>query len=82
MIMIRTKAIKTWIRLAGYPTQVKFAQDVGMSKDRLNRIINNRTAGLSLATVDRFCNVLGCQPGDILIHQPSPPAKPSPPLSS
>ena len=69
MIVVRTKAMKFWMKEAGFKNQSILAAKLGMDRSRLNKIINNRTRGhLSLSTIDRICFILKCQPGDILEH--------------
>jgi DNA-binding Xre family transcriptional regulator len=71
MIVIKTRAIKFWIQEAGFRSQAEFARAANIDRSRLNKIINNSfEGGLSLATVDKLCAVLDCQPGEILEYRP------------
>jgi len=51
---------------------LEFARAVNVDRSRLNKIIINNSfeGGLSLATVDKLCAVLDCQPGEILEYRP------------
>ncbi len=70
MIMVKTKAVKFYMREAGFTSQRQLAEVMDVNKDQLNRAINNRKAGLSLGLIDRLCAALKCQPGDILEYAP------------
>ena len=71
--MIRTRAIRFLMQEEGIKTQTRLAEILHMDRTRINAILNNRIAGkLNLATVDRICKVLKCQPGDILERVPDP----------
>ena len=70
MIVIKTKALKYYMREAGYSSQVAFAVDLEMTKDRLNKIINNKADGFHTKTLNKMCGLLGVQPGEILEFQP------------
>jgi len=69
--MIKTKAIKHLMIDAGFSSQVELAKKAGIHKDRINKILNNKHGGLTLGTVDRICEALECQPGDILERIPN-----------
>ena len=68
MIMVKTKAVKYYMREAGYASQADLAAAMGTSTVRVNRIVNNRKDGLSLNMIDSLCTALRVQPGDILEH--------------
>ena len=71
--MIRTRAIRFLMQEQGIKSQTRLAEILHMDRTRINAILNNRIAGkLNLATVDRICKVLECQPGDILERVPDP----------
>ena len=71
--MIRTRAIRFLMQEQGIKSQPRLAEILHMDRTRINAILNNRIAGkLNLATVDRICKVLECQPGDILERVPDP----------
>ena len=73
MILIRTRAIRFLMQEQGIKSQTRLAEILHMDRTRINAILNNRIAGkLNLATVDRICKVLECQPGDILERVPDP----------
>ena len=69
--MIRLRDIKPLMRENGIPTQARLAERLGMDRSRLNAIVRNRVSGkLNLATVARICDVLNCEPGEILERVP------------
>jgi len=73
VILIRTRAIRFLMQEQGIKSQTRLAEILHMDRTRINAILNNRIAGkLNLATVDRICKVLECQPGDILERVPDP----------
>lgn len=42
----------------------------GVNKNTLYAIYNNTSTRVDLSVLNRICNALGCQPGDLLIFQP------------
>jgi putative transcriptional regulator len=42
----------------------------GVNKNTLYAIYNNTSTRVDLSVINRICNALGCQPGDLLIFQP------------
>lgn len=42
----------------------------GVNKNTLYAIYNNTCTRVDLSVINRLCNALDCQPGDILIHEP------------
>ncbi len=47
-------------------TQYQLIRDYGISHGQLDRIRRNQN--VTLNTIDILCNILDCQPGDILEH--------------
>ncbi|WP_343208133.1 helix-turn-helix transcriptional regulator [Anaerolentibacter hominis] len=45
------------------------AEQVGISNVNLSKIKNNRVTALRFSTLSAICEVLHCQPGDILEYQ-------------
>jgi DNA-binding Xre family transcriptional regulator len=72
MLMVKTKAVKFYMREAGFLSQPALAEAMGIDGDRLRKIVNNRKGGLSLNMIERLCAALRCQPGDILEHKADP----------
>jgi len=48
----------------------ELAQKVGLSEANLSLLKNGRVKGVRFATLERLCQVLGCQPGDLLSYLP------------
>ena len=42
----------------------------GVNKNTLYAIYNNTCARVDLSVINRICNALDCQPGDLMIHEP------------
>ena len=47
-------------------SQSELSRRSGVSFTTINAIANNRTAQVSLKTLDALCDVLGLEPGDLL----------------
>lgn len=43
---------------------------VGISNVNLSNLKTGKVRAIRFSTLDAICDVLGCQPGDILIHVP------------
>ena len=48
------------------------AAAIGVTEANLSKMKMGRMKGFKLETLDRICDVLECQPGDLLQHVPSP----------
>lgn len=72
MVTVKTKSIQHLMVDQGFKSQVALAKATGIHKDRLNKILNGKETGLTLATINKFCRALDCQPGDILHYIPDP----------
>ena len=46
----------------------ELSERVGISMTNLSLLKNGRVKGVKFETLDRLCEVLECQPGDILEH--------------
>jgi len=44
------------------------AQLVGVSEPNLSILKNGKAKAVRFSTLDKICEVLECQPGDILVH--------------
>jgi putative transcriptional regulator len=42
----------------------------GVNKNTLYAIYNNTSTRVDLSVLNRICNALGCQPGDLLVFHP------------
>ncbi len=47
----------------------ELAEKVGISNVNLSKIKNNRVTAIRFSTLSAICQVLDCQPGDILEYQ-------------
>lgn len=51
-------------------TLTQLAEQVGITVVNLSVLKNGRAKAIRFSTLSRLCQVLGCQPGDLLRHQP------------
>jgi putative transcriptional regulator len=56
-------------------TQAELARLSRVSANTINAMANNKTAQVSLETLDKLCRALRCKPGDLLEYQPSQPKR-------
>lgn len=54
----------------------ELAAAIGISEQNLSMIKTGKVKGVRFATLVKICDVLDCQPGDILEFVRHPPAKP------
>ncbi len=47
----------------------RLAEQVGISNVNLSKIKNNRVTAIRFSTLEALCEVLQCQPGDILEYE-------------
>lgn len=47
-------------------SQSELSRRSGVSMTTINSMVLNKTAQVSLATLDAICEALGCEPGDLL----------------
>ncbi|MFF5004929.1 helix-turn-helix domain-containing protein [Streptomyces phaeochromogenes] len=52
-------------------TLAELAARVGVTNVNLSILKNGRAKAIRFTTLTRICDVLGCQPGDLLSHHPS-----------
>lgn len=45
------------------------AQEVGITEQNLSILKNNKAKAIRFSTLDKLCEVLECQPGDILVYK-------------
>ena len=69
MIMINIKSLHALSARVGIKSQAELARQAGMSPQQLNRNLKGHKAA-NLATIDRLCGVLDCQPGAFLEYKP------------
>lgn len=51
-------------------TLVELADKVGVTNVNLSILKNNRAKAIRFSTLSKICEVLGCQPGDLLSFTP------------
>jgi putative transcriptional regulator len=51
-------------------TLSQLANEVGITVVNLSVLKNGRAKAIRFSTLSRLCEVLECQPGDLLRHQP------------
>ncbi|MCF6470804.1 helix-turn-helix transcriptional regulator [Nonomuraea sp. MG754425] len=54
-------------------TLVQLAGRVGITNVNLSILKNNRAKAIRFTTLGKLCEVLGCQPGDLLSYAPRAP---------
>ena len=52
----------------------ELADRVGVTLANLSILKTGKARAIRFSTLDALCRELGCQPGDLLVHQPGPPA--------
>lgn len=54
----------------------ELAERVGITNVNMSRIKTGKVRAIRFSTLDAICEVLDCQPGDILVHvdNPTPPS--------
>lgn len=56
---------------------------ITLSKEQVYRLVAGVPERLSLATLAALCDILGCQPGDLIeVTRPAAVAKPAPPSAA
>ncbi|HVW74577.1 MAG TPA: helix-turn-helix transcriptional regulator [Rhizomicrobium sp.] len=48
----------------------ELAERIGITEANLSLLKSSKVKGVRFETLDKICAVLGCQPGDLLEHQP------------
>jgi putative transcriptional regulator len=51
----------------------ELAEHVGITEQNLSLLKSGKVRGVRFDTLERICEALQCQPGDLLEWQPSPP---------
>jgi putative transcriptional regulator len=44
------------------------AEQIGITEANLSLLKQGKVKGVRFDTLDKICRVLGCQPGDLLVH--------------
>lgn len=53
----------------GFKTAYQLAKATGLTEEGLKKLLEGKTNGISFETLDRLCEALGCQVGQLLIHK-------------
>ncbi|MEI7444394.1 MAG: hypothetical protein RJA99_461 [Pseudomonadota bacterium] len=51
----------------------ELAERIGLSEQQVSMLRTGRARGVRFDTLARICEVLDCQPGDLLVHRAGPP---------
>ncbi|WP_433546231.1 helix-turn-helix domain-containing protein [Streptomyces sp. CA-294286] len=60
-------------------TLTELSAQVGITVVNLSVLKNGRAKAVRFSTLSRLCEVLECQPGDLITHDPAGPAHPADP---
>ena len=55
------------------------AAAVGITEVNISLLKSGKVKGVRFDTLERICEVLQCQPGDLLVHEPEAPETPNTP---
>ncbi|GCD48391.1 helix-turn-helix domain-containing protein [Streptomyces paromomycinus] len=55
-------------------TLTELSAQVGITVVNLSVLKNGRARAIRFSTLSRICDVLQCQPGDLITHDPAEPA--------
>ncbi|MEU3597530.1 helix-turn-helix transcriptional regulator [Streptomyces sp. NPDC006798] len=58
-------------------TLTELSERVGITVVNLSVLKNGRAKAVRFSTLSRICDVLGCQPGDLITHDPHGPDGPA-----
>jgi putative transcriptional regulator len=50
----------------------ELAERIGLSEQQVSMLRSGRARGVRFDTLARICEVLDCQPGDLLVHRAGP----------
>lgn len=51
----------------------ELAERIGITEQNVSLLKSGKVKGVRFETLERICEILECQPGDILIYQPEDP---------
>ncbi|THA75086.1 transcriptional regulator [Streptomyces sp. A0642] len=58
-------------------TLTELSSQVGITVVNLSVLKNGRAKTVRFSTLSKICEALGCQPGDLITHDPTEPAGPA-----
>ena len=50
----------------------ELAERIGITEQNVSLLKSGKVKGVRFETLEKICEVLDCQPGDILIYEPDP----------
>lgn len=50
----------------------QLAQEIGITEQNLSLLKSGKVKGIRFETLEKLCQALDCQPGDLLEYQPDP----------
>ena len=53
----------------------ELAERIGIAEQNVSLLKSGKVKGVRFDTLEKICEILGCQPGDILEYRPDEPAK-------
>ena len=59
-------------KLLGERSHYWLAQTTGIAHSTIRRFARSKTQRINFATLDKLCDALECQPGDLLLKVPEP----------
>lgn len=65
MIQIRVKELLKKQKKSKY----WFIKNMEGGYQALSRIMDNKTKGISFKTLEKMCDIFGCEPGDIIVRK-------------
>ena len=66
---VKTEDVRVLMLRRGYPTIKALAEESGIKRQVLGRIISNKV-NIGGKTIDRLCQALNCTPNDIIEPEP------------
>ena len=69
IVMVELK-VKEVAEQKGISNPFALARESGLAYANCHKIWNNQQKMISLDTIDRLCDALGCEPGDIIVKIP------------
>lgn len=66
MISVRLDIVMAERRVTGR----ELARSVGITEQNLSLLRNGKVKGVRFGTLSSICEVLDCQPGDLLVYEP------------
>lgn len=52
----------------------ELAERIGITEQNVSLLKSGKVKGMRFETLEKICEVLACQPGDILVYEPEPKA--------